>query len=382
MHLLIAMDSFKGSLTSLEAGNAVKEAFLSVNPRGTALVSPMADGGEGTVTALTLGLGGELKTATVTGPLGEPVNARYGILPGAVAVLEMAEAAGLPLVGPEKRDPMHTTTYGVGELIRIAMDQGCRQFIIGIGGSATNDGGTGMLTALGYAFLDKSGAPIKPGAKGLEDLHHICLDKADPRLSACTFRVACDVTNPLCGPLGCSAVFAPQKGAGEADIPKMDAWLSQYARLTAEHLPAADPQRPGAGAAGGMGFALMSYLKAEPLPGVELVQSQTGLEEKIKNAHLVITGEGKLDGQTAMGKAPAGVARLAKKYAKPVIAFAGCLGGDVAACKAYGIDEYYAITPADMPLAKAMDPATAYENLKNTATRVLAEKVRKYYADH
>ena len=382
MHLLIAMDSLKGSLTSLEAGKAVEAAFLSVVPRGTAQVCPVADGGEGTVTALTLGLGGEIKTATVTGPLGAPVTAHYGILPGGVAVLEMAEVAGLPLVAPEKRDPMYTTTYGVGELIRKAMDQGCRRFVIGIGGSATNDGGTGMLTALGYDFLDATGAPIAPGAKGLEALNSISAHRADPRLSECTFRVACDVTNPLCGPLGCSAVFAPQKGAGETDIPRMDAWLSEYARLTAGLLPDADPQRPGAGAAGGMGFGLMSYLHAESMPGVELILSQTGMEEKMKAADLVVVGEGKLDGQTAMGKAPAGVARLAKKYGKPVIAFAGCLGSDVAACKACGIDEYYAITPADMPLAQAMEPATAYENLKNTATDVFAKKVRKYYADH
>ena len=361
MHVLIAMDSFKGSLTSLEAGKAVEAAFLSVVPQGTARVCPMADGGEGTITALLQGLGGELKTATVTGPLGTPVTAHYGILPGGVAVLEMAEAAGLPLVDPEKRDPMYTTTYGVGELIRKAMDQGCRRFVIGVGGSATNDGGTGMLTALGYDFLDATGAPIAPGAKGLEALNSISAHRADPRLSECTFRVACDVTNPLCGPLGCSAVFAPQKGAGETDIPRMDAWLSEYARLTAGLLPDTDPQRPGAGAAGGMGAGMAAFLGSPLQMGIETVLDTVAFDSAAADADFIFTGEGKLDSQSLRGKVVIGVARRAKKLNVPVIAVVG--GAERELDKAYeeGVSAVFTINRLPQPLSESA--AHSAENL-------------------
>ena len=366
MQIVIAIDSFKGSLTSLQAGYAVKEAIEEQNPSAQVSVCPLADGGEGTVDALVTGLGGEKVTVTVTGPLGQPVQAQYGILPGGTAVLEMSAAAGLPLVPEDRRDPMVTTTYGVGEMIAHAVGLGCRDFIVGIGGSATNDGGTGMLSALGFRFLNEKGESIALGAKGLHDLATISTENAMPQLADCRFRVACDVTNPLCGDNGCSAVFAPQKGAKPEDIPLMDRWLKHYACLSG-----GDPNRPGAGAAGGMGFGFLRFLNASLESGIQIVLEQVGLEEKIQNADLVITGEGKLDGQTVMGKAPIGVAKLAKKYGKQVIAFAGCLGEDAALCKAHGIDDFYAITPETMAMEEAMRTEIACENLKNTARNVL-----------
>lgn len=368
MRILAAIDSFKGSLSSLQAGSAVKEAALEADPGVTVTVCPLADGGEGTVDALVAGLGGETVTVTATGPLGTPVQARYGILPDGTAVLEMSAAAGITLVPEKQRDPMVTTTYGVGEMILDAVARGCRQFVVGIGGSATNDGGTGMLSALGYEFLDDNGRKIAPGAAGLAELAEIRESGADPRLKQCQFRIACDVTNPLCGAHGCSAVFAPQKGAKPEDIPQMDRWLAGYARLSGR-----DPDLPGAGAAGGMGFAFSAFLNGTLESGIQIILEQTGLEERIRCSDLVITGEGKLDGQTVMGKAPIGVAHLAKKHGKQVIAFAGCVTEDASACLTHGIDAYYAITPADMPLEQAMDPETAYANLKNTALQVLRQ---------
>lgn len=366
MNILIAIDSFKGSLTSLQAGGAVKEAALELDPAASVTVCPLADGGEGTVDALVAGLGGEFVTVAVTGPLGIPVQAKYGVLPDNTAVLEMSAAAGITLVPAEQRDPMVTTTYGVGEMIAHAIRRGCREFIVGIGGSATNDGGTGMLSALGIRFLDERGDPIVPGANGLKTLASVCRENALPQLADCRFRVACDVKNPLCGEQGCSAVFAPQKGAKPTDIPQMDRWLHHYAELAG-----GDPDYPGAGAAGGMGFGFLSFLNASLESGVQIVLDQVGLERRIRAADLVITGEGRLDRQTVMGKAPIGVAGLAKKYGKTVLAFAGCLGDGVEVCKDHGIDDFYAITPADMPLEQAMKPEIAYENLKNTALQVL-----------
>ena len=366
MRILIAMDSFKGSLSSMAAGAAVKEAIHRLDRSVDVQQLPLADGGEGTVDALTAGCDGKQIQIPVTDPLGAQVLASYGILPDGTAVLEMAAAAGLPLVPPEKRDPMHTTTYGVGELIRDAIDRGCRNFIIGIGGSATNDGGTGMLSALGFRFLDEKGMPIPPGAKGLARLERVEREGAMPQLQECTFRIACDVKNPLCGPEGCSAVFAPQKGAKAEDIPQMDRWLYHFSQLSGT-----DPNLPGAGAAGGLGYGFCSYLGGKLEPGVQIILEQTGMEEAVCRADLVITGEGRLDGQTAMGKAPMGVATLAKKYGKPVVAFCGCVGEGVQRCKDWGITAYYPITPPDMPSQVAMKPEVAYENLKNKALQVL-----------
>lgn len=365
MKIAIAIDSFKGSLSSVQAGNAVKEAAQRLGHQ--AVVKPMADGGEGTVEALASGLASEKVIVSVVDPLGRPVDAVYCILKDTgTAVIEMAAAAGITLISAEQRNPLETTTYGVGQMICDAIKRGCRRFIVGIGGSATNDGGTGMLAALGYEFLDKAGNPISLGAKGLENLCEIKKDKVLPQLAECEFRIACDVTNPLCGELGCSAVYGPQKGATEQMIASMDKWLGKYAELSG-----ADPDTPGAGAAGGLGFAFLAFTKAELRSGIQIVLEETGLEKDIKDADLVITGEGRLDHQSVMGKAPVGVAGLAKKYGKKVIAFSGCVTKDAEVCNDHGIDAFFPILRSLCTLEEALDAQNAYENLKATAYQVL-----------
>ena len=368
MKTVIAIDSFKGSLSSLQAGEAVRAGILRANREALVQVRPLADGGEGTVEALTLGMGGRLQTVSVTGPLGLPVKARYGILgDGVTAIVEMSAAAGITLVPAAERDPLRTTTYGVGELLRDAIARGCRRFIVGIGGSATNDGGIGMLQALGYGLLNAAGEPVAFGAHGLEELCTITVDRVIPELKDCSFRIACDVTNPLCGETGASAVFGPQKGATPAMIRQMDAWLERYAALAREINPQADRTAPGTGAAGGLGFAFLCFTDAVLESGVRIVLEETRLEEAIKDADLVVTGEGRLDGQTVMGKAPIGVARLAKRYGKPVVAFAGSVTADAAACNAHGIDAFFPILRSVVTLPEAMEPANAYRNLADTA---------------
>ena len=364
MKTVIAIDSFKGSMTSMEAGNAAAAGVKAVFPDAEIVVRPLADGGEGTVEALTTGMGGRMETALVSDPLGRKISASYGILEkNKTAVIEMAAAAGLPLLSKEERNPLHTTTYGVGELIRDAIRKGCRHFIVGIGGSATNDGGVGMLSALGFEFLDKSGQPVRNGAAGLADLAEIRSGHVLPVLKECTFRVACDVENSLCGELGCSSVFGPQKGADEKSIRQMDQWLFSYAQLTKEHFLQADENCPGAGAAGGLGFAFRAFLRGKLEPGINIVLEEIGIETAIKDADIVITGEGCLDGQTVMGKAPIGIARLAKKYGKPVIAFSGAVTEDAAACNQAGIDAFFPILRQVTTLEAAMSPATAIRNM-------------------
>ena len=370
MKAIIAIDSFKGSLSSLEAGGAIREAFLRAFPDGEALVRPLADGGEGTVEALCAGLGGEMIKAQVTGPLGDPVTAKYCIVKGSTAVIEMAEAAGLPLVPYELRDPMFTTTYGVGELILHAIERGCRSFIVGIGGSATNDGGVGMLSALGFEFFDKNGQQIDRCAKGLEDLASVSAENMNPALRECSFKVACDVNNPLCGERGCSAVYAPQKGATPEAVKIMDEWLGKYAETVKKVFPNADPEYPGAGAAGGLGFAFKSFLGASLESGISIILKETELEKYIAEADVVITGEGRIDFQTAMGKAPIGVAKLAKKHGKKVIAFAGCVTEDAEECNAHGIDAFFPIIRGIVTLDEALNKENALKNLKATAYQV------------
>lgn len=370
MKVVIAIDSFKGSMTSLEAGGAVKDALLRVDPNAEAKVLPLADGGEGTVAAMCAGLGGEMVEAEVTGPLGERVTAKYCIVNGSTAVIEMAEAAGLTLVPPEMRDPMFTTTYGVGELILNAIARGCRSFIVGIGGSATNDGGVGMLSALGFEFLDKNGEHIARGAYGLDALASISAANACPELKDCTFRVACDVDNPLGGARGCSAVYGPQKGATPESVVIMDGWLGRYAEMAKGVFPNADPEYPGSGAAGGLGFAFMTFLAASLESGIKIILSETGIEEHIKDADVVVTGEGRIDFQTAMGKAPIGVAKLAKKHGKKVIAFAGCVTEDAEECNNHGIDAFFPIIRGVTTLDEALNKENAIKNLKATAYQV------------
>lgn len=371
MKVLAVIDSFKGSMTSLEAGQAAASGILRADPSAQVTVRALADGGEGTVEALTGNMGGRIRSVRVTGPLGDPVMCEYGIIDAAsTAVIEMAGAAGLVLVPAEKRNPLYTTTYGVGEVIRDAIAQGCRRFIIGIGGSATNDGGVGMLQALGYGFLDKQDRPIAYGASGLQDLETITDDLVIPELSRCRFRIACDVRNVLCGRAGCSAVFGPQKGASPEMIRRMDQWLADYAALAREKYPHADPCAEGTGAAGGMGFAFLTFTNAQLESGIDIVLEETKMEESIKEADLIITGEGRLDAQTAMGKAPVGVARLAQKYKKPVVALAGSVTRDAGVCNAHGITAYFPIVRGAVSLEEAMRKNAAMENMADTAEQV------------
>ncbi len=373
MKVVIAIDSFKGSLSSQEAGQAAAAGIKRVFPDAVTQVCPLADGGEGTVETLISGMGGTIRRLSVTGPLGEKVTGRYGVLEdGVTAVMEMADAAGITMVLPEQRNPLYTTTYGVGETIRDAVKEGCRKFIIGIGGSATNDGGVGMLQALGFEFLDGAGKPVAFGAQGLEKLVCIGTGHAMEELADCEFHIACDVKNALCGPEGCSAVFGPQKGADDAMIRQMDAWLADYAALAAAAFEgeAVDPDHPGSGAAGGLGFAFRTFLHGSLEPGVELILRETKLEEKLQDADVVVTGEGRLDGQTVMGKAPVGVAALAKKYGKKVVAFSGCVTEDARACNAHGIDAFFPIVRGAVSLEEAMDRENAARNMMDTAEQV------------
>lgn len=370
MKVVIAIDSFKGSLTSLQAGEATSEGIKKIYRDAEIVIRPVADGGEGTVDTLVSGLKGERHIVDVTGPLGEIVQAEYGIVEQHTAVIEMSAAAGITLVPQEKRNPLYTTTYGVGEIIIDAIHNNCRNFIIGIGGSATNDGGIGMLQALGYGMLDQNGEQVPFGAKGLEALSVITCDNVLPELENCIFHIACDVTNPLCRENGCSAVYGPQKGATPEMIEKMDCWLDRYSELAKTVNPDADKDFAGVGAAGGMGFAFMTFLNATLRRGVDLILEETELETYIKEADIVITGEGRLDSQTAMGKLPIGVAKIAKKYNKLVLAFSGCVTDESGICNSYGIDSFYPILREVCSLEKAMDTNNAYKNMVDTVEQV------------
>ena len=282
----------------------------------------------------------------------------------------MAVAAGITLVPPQKKNPLHTTTYGVGEIIADAVKRGCRHFLIGIGGSATNDGGIGMLQALGFGMLDENGNQVEFGAKGLRQLKSITTNHVLPELSKCTFRVACDVTNPLCGSTGCSAVFGPQKGADSEMINMMDRWLKDYALLSRKYFPDVNESLSGSGAAGGLGFAFLTFLHATLESGIKIVLEETKLRDYVQNADIVVTGEGRLDGQTVMGKAPIGVAKIAKEYGKPVIAFSGCVTKDAIACNEHGIDAFFPVLRSVSTLDEAMCRTNAMQNIEDTAEQV------------
>lgn len=371
MKVVIAIDSFKGSLTTFQGADAISEGIKKVYPDAKIYKSPLADGGEGTVDAIVAAAGGEMAEITVNNPIGQPVNAKYGIIAEReTAIIEMSAAAGITLIDETQRNPLNTTTYGVGEMILDAISKGCRKFIVGIGGSATNDGGVGMLQALGFEFLDANGKQVSFGAKGLKEICEIRTQKAALELKDCTFRVACDVKNVLCGDNGCSAIYGPQKGATPEMIKDMDEWLGDYAKLTKKVLPSSDACASGTGAAGGLGFAFLSYLNATLESGIDLVMEETELEKYIKDADVVITGEGRLDGQSYMGKAPIGVARLAKRYNKTVIAFSGCVTDDATVCNEYGIDAFFPILKTPCALQDAMDTTNAYKNLRDTTEQV------------
>lgn len=372
MKIVVAMDSFKGCMTSLEAGRAIRYAIHKVDEELDVDVFPLADGGEGTMKALVHNMGGRIVKTFATGPLGAPVECEYGIIEDRkLAIIEAASVAGLTLVPEETRKPMFTTTYGVGELIKQAIDKGCREFIIGIGGSATNDGGIGMLQALGFGILDADGIQVKFGASGLEDLCMITSRGVLPEVFKCRFTVACDVTNPLCGENGCSKVFGPQKGATDEDIMQMDKWLRRYAKLSKEVVENADMDYPGAGAAGGMGFAFHTFLNGELKSGSKIVSELLMIEEAIKEADLVITGEGCIDGQTIMGKGPVHIAKLAKQYNKKVIALAGAVGENAHLVNDYGIDAYFPILQRTIDIESAMRSEIARENLIATTVQVM-----------
>ena len=371
MKVVIAIDSFKGSVSSREAGEAAARGVRAAAHDADVRVFSLADGGEGTTDALLAASGGRRVTLTVSGPLGTPVSADYAILSDGTAVIEVAAAAGLTLVPQSARDPMRADTYGVGQMIAHAIESGARRFIIGLGGSATNDGGVGMLSALGFRFLDTTGKEIPRGARGLVALSEICSDAVTPALSECEFLVACDVDNPLCGARGASVVYGPQKGASPDDVAKLDRLLSHYAALTQKACGTAYADTAGAGAAGGLGFAFLSYLNAHLASGIDLVIAQANLEKELADADLILTGEGRLDGQSAMGKAPVGVAKAAKKYGRPVVALAGSVTSDARQCHEAGIDAFFPILANPCSLAEAMDAKTACENIERTAEEIV-----------
>lgn len=369
MKVIVVIDSFKGSLSSLQAGDAAAEGVLLAHPQAETVVFPVADGGEGTVEAMISGLGGKWQQVQVCDPLGRRISCTYRMA-GKVAVMEMSAAAGITLITDGEKNPMHTTTYGVGQMIAHGIENGCRDFIIGIGGSATNDCGIGMLQALGFEILDKEGKAVPFGAEGVAKVAEIRTEKALPQLKECTFRIACDVENPLCGPRGCSAVYGPQKGATPQMVKEMDESIAAFARLAKATFPDADPDAPGAGAAGGLGFAFLTFLDGKLERGVSLVLSVLGVEDEIQNADYVLTGEGRLDAQTVMGKVPSGVAQLAAKHNVPVIALAGSVAEDAKVCNENGILAYFPILQKPCTLQEAMDAATARENMKKTVEQV------------
>lgn len=371
MKVVIAIDSLKGSLSSMEAGTAIKDGILAAKPDAEVIVKPLADGGEGTTDALIEGMNGERIDLTVTGPMHTPVDAYYGYLKDTnTAVMEMASAAGITLVPDSEKNPLLATSYGVGEMINDAIQRGCRNFIIGIGGSVTNDGGIGMLKALGVRFLDENGEDAGEGGQALAKVARIDVSGMNPLLKECHIQVACDVNNPLCGENGSTYVYGPQKGVTEDMKKTLDEAMVHFARVTSETLENDYMNTPGAGAAGGFGYAFLAYTGAALTPGIELILDAVGLEEELSSADVVVTGEGRLDFQTAMGKAPVGVARLAKKYNAKVIAFAGSVTKEATACNKEGIDAFFPILRSVCTLAEAMDPVAARNNMTATVEQV------------
>lgn len=358
MRIVVAPDSFKGSLSAVAVAKAIEEGVLAVFPAAEVKKVPIADGGEGTVEALVLATGGRVVEENVTGPLGDKVTACWGLLgDGETAVIEMAAASGLTLVPKDKRDPRITTTYGTGELVKAALDRGIRKLIIGIGGSATNDGGTGLARALGVRFLDAAGNELPAGGAALASLARIDLAGLDPRLKDTKIMVACDVDNPLCGPRGASAVYGPQKGATPDMVAELDAALAKYAEVARAATGRDVATHPGAGAAGGLGVGLMYFTGATLRPGVEIVLEATGFAALVREADLVITGEGNTDFQTAHGKAPVGVAKVAKLFGVPTVCLSGGLGKGADDVLAQGIDGLMSIVPHPMALEECMASA-------------------------
>ncbi|MFC5403256.1 glycerate kinase [Cohnella soli] len=364
MKIVLAPDSFKGSLTAQLACEAMETGIRRVMPDAEIVQVPMADGGEGTAQCLVDATGGQMRAVTVRGPLGDPVQAQYGVLgDGTTAVIEMAEASGITLVPAEHRDPLSASTYGTGELIRQALDDGCRSFLLAIGGSATNDGGAGMAQALGAKLLDEDSSELSPGGGALGRLQRIDLSALDERLASCSFQVACDVQNPLCGPTGASFVYGPQKGATPEMVEELDRNLAHYADVIHQELGVDVAERPGAGAAGGLGAGAMAFLRAELKSGVELVVRASELERKLEGTDLVITGEGRSDAQTQYGKTPFGVSTTAQRAGVPAWLVVGSVGPGVEVMLEHGVSRIASLTEeggvtADYAIAHAAQVLT------------------------
>lgn len=373
MRVVVAPDSFKGSLSSTQAALAVERGILKAAAKADQEVEivkiPIADGGEGTVEAIIAGAGGEIIPTRVLDPLGREIQSFFGILPDRTAVIEMASASGLNLVKPEERNPLITTSFGTGQLILKALEAGCARFIIGIGGSATNDGGVGMAQALGVRFLDQNNQPIGFGGGELAKIRRIDISGIDPRVAGATFTVASDVKNVLSGPNGASAVYGPQKGATPEMVAVLDRNLEHLAELIKDNLGKDIALVPGSGAAGGLGGGLMAFLNAEIRPGIEIVMELTGFREKVREADLIITGEGATDFQTMFGKVPYGVAQVAGEYGKPVICISGTLGNGYQKLFDAGINAFFSIVNRPMTLAEAMERGE--ELLETTAENVM-----------
>jgi glycerate kinase len=369
MKIVIAPDSFKESLTALQVATAIEAGMREVWPDATYVKVPVADGGEGTVQALIDALDGQRVDARVTGPLGRPVDAFYGRA-GDLAVIEMAAASGLEGVPPDLRDPRTATSRGTGELILAALDAGARRFVLGVGGSATNDGGAGMLQALGVRLLDAAGNDIGPGGAALACLDRIDEAGLDPRVRAAEFRIACDVDNPLVGTRGASCVFGPQKGATPAMVAQLDAALAHYADIIRRDTGQDIAQLPGAGAGGGIAAAMVVFLHGQLRPGIEIVTEAIGLDALVRDADLVVTGEGRIDGQTVNGKTPMGVAQVARRHDRPVVAIGGSLAVDADAVHAHGIDVVVAAVARPCSVAEAL--AAAEDNLRRAARNLAA----------
>ncbi|MDU7926329.1 MAG: glycerate kinase [Finegoldia magna] len=369
MNILVLIDSFKGSLSSLEAGEIIKKA-CEQDPSNKVIVKPVADGGEGTIDSLKDIKNARIVEVDVHNPLMEHHIARYLIVDDKLAIMEMSESSGLTLI-KDNLDPMNATTFGVGDMIKDALDKNIREFIIGIGGSATTDGGMGMLRSLGARFFDEDGIEISNGPIGIIDLETIDLDNFDVRLKECTFQIACDVDNPLCGERGSARVFSPQKGATPKQVEELDKLLGKYHEVTKKVIPDANDTIEGAGAAGGLGYAFKNYLNAELKPGIPIILEMLGADELIKNSDLIITGEGKMDFQTSMGKTPVGIANAAKKYNKKVIAFCGVCDNDAVSVNDRGIDAFFPILNKCMSTNEAMDKKVSEENLYRSVDQVM-----------
>ncbi|MET3133029.1 glycerate kinase [Oxalobacteraceae bacterium GrIS 1.11] len=371
MKIVIAPDSFKESLSAMEVALAIEAGFKEIFPDAQYDKIPLADGGEGTVQAMIDALDGRRVAVAVRGPLGQPVAAFYGLMgDGELAVIEMAAASGLELVAPELRNPLLASSYGTGQLIRAALDAGARRLVLGVGGSASNDGGAGLLQALGVRLLDAAGAELAPGGGALASLERIDAAGLDPRLKDCSVDIACDVDNPLLGEHGASAIFGPQKGASAAMVATLDANLRRYADLIAQDCGVQLAHLPGAGAGGGAAAAMVAYLGGRLRPGSEIVNRATGLEALVREADLVVTGEGRIDSQTIHGKTPIGVARVARRHGKPVIAIGGCLSESAALVHEHGIDAVFGAVSKPCEVAEALREAAF--NLRRAARNVAA----------